>query len=108
MTDERVLTEEELVTIQGLQDEFLNLRVGEEIPRLQILRIRRITNKTKEDNLPRVDYKYIIETKDKKVLRVGSWALWKKIAAALREAGKIEVDLELKHPAVEEYSVRVI
>jgi len=106
--NDRVLTEEKILTIEDFQNEFLNLRVGEEIPRLQIQKIRKIINKQKQDNLAGVDYKYLIETKDKKILRVGSWVLWKKIAAALKEAGKVEVDLELKHPAIEEYEVRVL
>ena len=108
MTDERIITEEEVLTIEDFQDEFLNLRVGEEIPRLQISRIRKVVNKTKNDNLSGVDYKYIIDTRDKKLLKVNAWVLWRKIVAVLREAGKIEVDLELKHLAVEEYEVRVI
>jgi tRNA A37 threonylcarbamoyladenosine dehydratase len=104
----RIITQEKILAIEDLQNEFLNLRVGEEIPRMQIKRIRKIINKQKQDNLAGVDYKYLIETKDNKLLKVNSWALWKKIAAALKEAGKIEVDLELKHPAVEQYEVRVI
>jgi len=108
MSEDRVLSKSEVVGIEDLQTEFLSLRVGEEIPRLEIKEIRKITNKTKQDNLPGVDYKYIIETKDRKVLKVTSWILWKKIAAALREAGKTEADLELKHTGIEEYSVRVI
>jgi hypothetical protein len=103
-----IISEEKILAIEDLKDEFFSLRVGEEIPRLQILRIRKVINSRKQDNLYGVDYKYLIETKDKKLLRVDSWALWKKIAAALRKAGKIEVDLELKHHAVEEYEVRVI
>lgn len=108
MSDDRVFTKSECVGIEDLQTEFLNLRIGEQIPRLQISQIRKVINETKQDNLPGVNYKYIIETKDKKVLKVNSWILWKKIAAVLREAGKIEVDLELKHTGIEEYSVRVV
>ena len=108
MNDERVTTEEEVLTIDDFKNDFLNLRVGEEIPRLQISRIRKVVNRTKNDNLSSVDYKYIIETQDKKLLKVNAWVLWRKIAAVLREAGKVEVDLEIKHPAVEEYHVRVI
>ncbi len=108
MVDEKTITVEEILTVEDLQSDFLSLRVGEEISRLQILRIRKVINKTKQDNLAGVDYKYLIETKDKKLLRVGSWALWKQIRAVLRQAGKIEVDLEVKHPDVEEYHVRVL
>ena len=108
MSEEAVTAHEEILTAEDLQDEFLSLRVGEEIPRLQISRIRKVINKTKNDNLSSVDYKYIIETEDKKLLKVNTWVLWRKIAAVLREAGKVEVDLEIKHPAVEEYHVRLI
>lgn len=108
MSNDRVFSKSENVGLEDLQSEFVNLRIGEEIPRLQISRIRRVINETKQDNLPGVDYKYIIETKDKKVLKVNSWILWKKIAAVLREAGKIDVDLELRHTGMEEYSVRIV
>lgn len=108
MPKERTLTKCEEVGLEDLQSDFLSLRVGEEIPRLEIASIRKLTNKTKQDNLSGVDYKYIIESKDKKVLRVNSWLLWKKIAAVLKEAGQIRVVLELKHPAIEDYRVRVL
>jgi tRNA A37 threonylcarbamoyladenosine dehydratase len=108
MSEDRVFSKSENVGLEDLQTEFLNLRIGEEVPRLQISQIRRVINETKQDNLPGVDYKYIIETKDKKVLKVNSWILWKKIAAVLREAGKIDVDLELRHTGMEEYSVRIV
>ncbi|MBN4081219.1 hypothetical protein JYT44_02520 [Caldithrix abyssi] len=103
-----IITEEEIIRIEDLQTEFLSLKVGEEIPELQIKRIRKIINPTKQDNLPGVDYKYIIETEDNKILKVGTWILWKKIKAALRNAGKIEAVLHLDHPAVEEYVVSVV
>ena len=108
MSDDRVLTQSEILGLDDLQSEFLTLRVGEDIPRLQIKQIRKVSNKNTEYNLPGVDYKYLIETRDKKVLMVTSWIVWKKIAAVLREAGKIEVDLELRHTGIEEYSIRVI
>ena len=92
MNDERVTSEEEILTAEDFQNEFLSLRVGEEIPRLQISRIRKVVNNTKNDNLSSVDYKYISETEDKKLLKVNHWVLWRKIAAGLREAGKVEVD----------------
>ena len=106
--EERVLTKSQIIGVEDLQNEFLSLRVGEEIPRLRISQIRKVINETKQDNLAGVDYKYIIETKNKKILKVNSWILWRSIAAALREAGSIDVDLELKHTGFEEYSVKVI
>lgn len=107
MNSERVFTEEEIVTIDHL-DEFLSLRVGEKIPKLQVLQIRKIVNSTKQDNLPNVDYKYLIETRDKKILMVNSWVLWKKIADVLRQSGRIDVDLELVHSGVGQYQIRAI
>jgi hypothetical protein len=101
-------TEIHELTLDDLQSSFLSLRVGEEIPRLEIKCIRKIINKTKSDNLAGVDYKYIIESRQGKILTVNSWLLWKRIAAALQQAGRIEATLELKHPAVETYSVRVV
>ena len=108
MDEDRAFTKSEPVDIEDLQTEFLNLRIGEEIPRLEIKEIRKIINKSKQDNLSGVDYKYIIETKDRKILKVNSWILWRKIRAALQKAGRIDADLELKHIGVEEYSIRVI
>ena len=98
----------ETLGIDDLQTEFLSLKVGEVIPRLQIKEIRKVINSTKDNNLSGVDFKYIIESADHRVLLVNSWALWKKIAAAIQEAGNMNVTLELKHLAVAEYSVRVI
>lgn len=108
MDNERTFSRSEIIGVDELLTDFLSLRVGEEIPRLQISEIRKVINNSRQDNLSGVDYKYIIETKDKKILTVNSWILWKSIAAVLREAGSIDVDLELKHTGFEEYSVRVI
>ena len=107
MNSEKVITKEEVLTIDHL-DEFLSLRVGERISKLQILKIRKVVNSTKQDNLSNVDYKYLIETKDKKILMVNSWVLWKKIADVLKQAGRIDVDLELVHSGVGLYQIRVI
>jgi len=108
MTDKTTLTHSETIGLEDLNSDFLTLRIGEEIPRLQIRRIRKVTNTTKPDNLPGVDYKYIIETKDNKILTVNSWVLWKAIAAALREAGRMDATLYLKHNNKEDYTVKLI
>ena len=105
---ERAITKEEVLSFEELQTDFLSLRVGEKIPRLEIKRIRKVVNASKQDNLSGVDFKYIIETMDNKVLTVNTWILWKKITRALREAGKIEAVLELSHIGHEEYFVRVV
>ena len=96
------------IDIDDLTTDFLSLRVGEAIPRLEIAQIRKITNPTKPDNLPGVDYKYIIEAKDGKILTVNTWILWKQISAVLRQAGTIEASLELRHPGVEDYTVKLL
>lgn len=98
----------EKLGIDDLQTDFLSLRVGEEIPQMQIKEIRKVINSNRDDNLSGVDYKFIIETTDSKVLRITSWILWKKIAAAIQEAGSLSITLMIKHPAVGEYSVEVI
>ena len=108
MDQDRIITQSEIVGIEDLGTDFLSLRVGEEIPRLEIRQIRKVINRSKQDNLSGVDYKYIIETKDNKVLTVNSWILWKNIAAALQEAAQVEATLQLRHTGFEEYSVRVI
>ena len=102
MENERTMAKTEIMNLDDLQTDFLSLRIGEEIPSLRIKQIRKIINQTKHDNLPGVDYKYIIETEDNKILTVNSWILWKQIASVLREAGKINVTLELKHNGVED------
>jgi hypothetical protein len=107
MTD-RINTESEIIDVEDLETDFLNLRIGEEIPRLKIKQIRKVINRTKQDNLTGVDYKFIIETRDKKLLMVNSWVLWKKISSVLRKAGRIDVDLELRHSGLEDYSIKLL
>jgi hypothetical protein len=94
--------------IGDLSQGFLTLRIGEEIPRLEIKRIRKVVNKDRKDNLPGVDFKYIIESQEGKILLVNSWILWKAISQAIRAARKINCSLELKHLGHEDYAVRVI
>ncbi len=108
MTSDYPLTNSETMAIEDLNSDFLNLRIGEEISKLEIGRIKKITNRTKPDNLPGVDYKYLIETRDGKLLKVNSWILWKTIAKALREAGRIDATLYLRHNDVEDYTIKVI
>jgi hypothetical protein len=96
------------INIEDLSQGFLTLRIGEEIPCLEIRRIRKVVNKNKDDNLPGVDFKYIVESKEGKILLVNSWVLWKAISQAIRSAGKINCSLELKHLGHENYSVKVI
>lgn len=106
MTDNDKSTE--TLDISDLRGDFLSLKVGEEIPRVKVSSVRKITNANALDNLPGVGYKFLIHSQDNKVLRVNSWTLWKQLAAVFRQAGSFEVDLELKHPAFQEYSVKLL
>lgn len=108
MTDFEIQPRSETLGMDDLQTEFLSLKVGEEIPKLQVKEIRKVINSNKENNLSGVDFKYIIESTDQKVLMVNSWALWKKIAAAIQDAGSMNITLEVMHLGVAEYSVRVV
>jgi len=108
MDEERILTKTEIVGLGDLQKAFLSLRIGEKIPKLEIKEIRKIINSSKADNLPGVDYKYIIESKDDRILKVNSWVLWKKIAACLQDAGKIESTISLKHTGYDNYTIELL
>ncbi|MEZ5359669.1 MAG: hypothetical protein R3F48_12690 [Candidatus Zixiibacteriota bacterium] len=108
MTDEYIETKIKNVSIEDIGSGFYTLRIGEEITHLEIKAIRKITNSQKTDNLAGVDYKYIIESTEGKILVVNSWVLWKKIAAVLKEAGKIRVALRLQHTGFEQYSVNLL
>jgi len=108
MTEYSSPTRSEVVDLNNIQSNFLSLRIGEEISRLEIKEIRKICNASKEDNLPGVDYKYIIETVDNDILTVNSWTLWKKIKNALISAGNIQATLYLKHSGREDYTVDIL
>lgn len=108
MSENNNQTKIEKIELGDLQADFLNLRIGEEIPYLQIRQIRKVINSQKADNLPGVDYKYLIETVDNKILKVNSWVLWKRISSELKKAGNINSILYLRHNGFEDYSVRVI
>jgi len=108
MTENDIAAHSEIIGLKDLETHFLSLRVGESIPRLRIKAIKRITNPKADDNFTGADHKYLILTKDNKALRVNIWVLWHKITRALRQTGKIEVDLELQHTGEREYSVRVL
>ena len=98
----------ETLDISDLRGDFLSLKVGEEIPCLKVSSVRKVTNANALDNLPGVGYKFVIHTQDNKVLKVNSWTLWKRLAAVFRQAGSFEVELQLKHPAFQEYSVKLL
>lgn len=106
--DEAMASDSQKVGIDTLDSKFLSLRIGESIPRLEIKEIRKVSGQDGADNLSGADYKYLIETTEQKLLTVNIWALWNKIAAVLRQAGRTNVVLELNHPASGDYSVRIV
>ncbi|MEW5859032.1 MAG: hypothetical protein AB1861_16875 [Cyanobacteriota bacterium] len=107
MSDEDPKGSEEL-SIADLASDFLSLKVGEEIPRLKVVSVRKVSNPRAVDNLPGVGYKFLIYTQDNKVLKVNSWTLWKQLSAVFREAGSFELELQLKHTGFQEYSVKLL
>ena len=108
MTDTNYPIKAERIEIDDLLPEYHSLRIGESIPRLEIKQIRKVTNQTREDNLPGVDYKYFIESSENKVLTVNSWVLWNAIAKVLKEVGTIQATLFLEHTGREKYTIRSI
>lgn len=107
MKNENNLTKSEIVEINDIKPDFLSLKIGETIPKLEIKLIRKISNASRDDNLSGVDYKYFIETNDNKVLTVNSWILWNSIAKILKEAGTIRTTLYLEHLDREKYIIRL-
>lgn len=108
MTDNENLIKAERIDIDDLLPQYLSLKIGETIPSLEIKQIRKVTNHTRDNNLPGVDYKYFIESTDKKLLTVNSWVLWNAIAKVLKEAGSLEVTLFLEHSGREQYTIKRI
>lgn len=108
MDQDKRNTNVEHIGIDNLRTTFHSLRIGESIPQLEIKQIRKVTNPAGQSNLSGVDYKYIIEDAEGKVLTVNSWILWKKISFVLQEAGSTQVTLMLEHNGVEDYTVNVI
>lgn len=108
MEDTNYPIKAEKIEIDDLLPEYLSLRIGESIPRLEIKQIRKVTNHSRDNNLPGVDYKYFIESTEGKLLTVNSWVLWNAIAKMLKKAGTIQTTLFLEHTAREKYSIRSI
>lgn len=98
----------ENIELNDLYPDFYSLRIGEEIERLEIKKIRKITNPESEYNLSGVDYKYQIESTENKVLSVNSWVLWNAIVKALKTADSVKQTLSIKHLAQKQYEVKVI
>lgn len=108
MVNEGSISSIEYLDIEDFRNEFLSLRIGEVIPKLTIKRIKKLNNPFKQDNLPGVDYKYIIESTEGKVLMINSWILWKEVSSVIRQAGKVNISLELKHLGREDYSIKLL
>ncbi len=109
METENHSTSEELTVLDlNLNNQYYTLRLGETISRLKVAKVKRITNKEKTDNLPSADFKYVLESEDGKALFINSWTLWRSLSATLRKAGTIQATLELSHPEVDDYRVRLI
>ena len=98
----------ENVEINDLYPDFYSLRIGEEIPRLEIKQIRKITNSENTNNLAGVDFKYYIYSTENKILSVNSWVLWNAIVKALKTTDSIKQTLSLKHLDQKQYEVKVI
>lgn len=98
----------ERIEFENLNSEFLSLRIGESIPKLEISQIRKLTNPGKEDNFKGADYKFLIESTDHKLLKVNSWTLWRKISDCLKKAGKVQVTLTLAHLGINDYRVELV
>jgi len=98
---------EEQVGLGDLDLKFLTLRIGEEIERLEIKEIRRVVDSNAADNLSGVDFKFIVESKDKKLLRINSWALWNKLREVLKKAGTIQSTVSMEHTGVGLYEVEL-
>ena len=96
------------VSVDDLNSSFISLRIGEKIAKFEVKEIRKITNPSRQDNLSKVNYRYILESTEGKLLTVNSWVLWREISAALRQARTIQAVLELEHIDFEKYEVKVL
>lgn len=105
MPKDEIEPESRVIGIGDLGSDFLTLRIGEIIPRLEIAEIRKVSGNSIQDNLAGVSYRYLIKTKQDKFLTVNSWVLWNQIAAVLKEVGRTDVTLKLKHTGHGEYDV---
>ena len=98
----------ETIDMTEFETTYLNLRIGEEIPHLKVKEIKKLTNPESPNNLPGVDYKFLVVSQDDEVLSVNSWVFWnalKKVIQAHKQVPKI---LSLKHPAQSVYEIEVV
>ncbi len=98
----------ENIELNDLYPDFYSLRIGEEIERLEIKQIRKVTHSESDNNLAGVNYKYYIESTENRILSVNSWVLWNTIVKALKTADSVKQTLSIKHLAQKQYEVKVI
>lgn len=93
------------VTLDELSSRFVSLRIGESVTDFQIKTIRRLPGKKRTDNLPGVDFRYVLESTDGKLLTVNSWVLWNEIRKALRSISSLQGILDIAHVSHSDYTV---
>jgi len=98
----------ENIDMTEFQTNYLTLRIGEEIPQLQVKEIKKLTNPNSSNNLPGVDYKFLIVCVSDCVLTVNSWVFWNTLKRVIKEHGEIPKILSLKHPAEKVYEISVV
>lgn len=98
----------EKINLSEIQTRYLTLRIGEEIPQLKVKEIKKLTNPDSSNNLPGVDYKFLIVSDSDEVLTVNSWVSWNALKRVMQEHKKVPKVLSLKHPAENIYIISVV
>lgn len=98
----------EKIDMSEFKTNYLTLRIGEEIPRLIVKEIKKLTNPNSPNNLPGVDYKFLIVSVDDCVLTVNSWVFWNTLKRVIQSQKEIPQALCLKHPAEKVYEITVV
>lgn len=98
----------ETIDMSEFQVNYLSLRVGETIPQLTVKAIKKVTNPKSPNNLPGVDYKYLIVSTEDEVLTVNSWVFWNSLKRVIQEHKALPRILALKHPSERRYEISVI
>lgn len=95
------------IEFDDLQPKFLSLRIGEEIESLKLKEIKKVTHKNNPNNLPGVDYKYILVSTNDEGLTVNSWVFWNELKKTIQRHKKMPKILSLKHPKESVYEIEV-
>lgn len=96
------------IGMSELETTYLSLRIGEEIPHLKVKEIKKITNAQSSNNLPGVDYKFIIVSEDDELLTINSWVFWNALRSVIQTHKNIPNVLSLKHIAEKIYEISVV